>query len=227
MILTTSKSWADIQAAVDQWQMKQVVVIGCGSCAAACQTGGTEGVKKIIASLEQSKISVLASIIIEEPCDARSLKQELKLIQTEVEKSDGIIVASCGSGAQTVMEVTNKPIVITTDTHLIAQTERIGIYHEKCRACGNCLLNETGGICPITECAKSMLNGPCGGVKDGKCEVGEYTQPCGWILIYERLQKLGRLDLFGKIRQPLDWSRDFSRRNSDVRKEMKTYYACK
>ena len=227
MIFTTSKSWAEIQAAIDQWHLKKVVVIGCGSCSAACQTGGTEGVKKIATSLEKHQISILASIIIEEPCDLRAVKQELKFIQNEVEKSDGLIVAACGTGAQTIMEVTNKPIIITTDTHLMAQTEQIGIYHEKCRACGSCVLNETGGICPITACAKSMLNGPCGGVMNGKCEVGNYTQPCGWILIYDRLKKLDLLDLFGKVRSPLDWSNDFNKRDSDVRKEMKCNYACK
>jgi ferredoxin len=226
MILTTSKAWSDIRSALDQWQLKKVIVVGCGSCAAQCQTGGTEGVKKIVQNLQKEHIQVLASIVIEEPCDARAVKQELRNIEPEIKQAEGFVVASCGGGAQTIFEVTDKPVVITTDTLLIGQTERIGIYHEKCRACGKCWLNETGGICPITACAKSLLNGPCGGVIGGKCEVGGYTRDCGWIRIYNRLQSQNQLQLFNKVRPPRDWALDYKKRDSDIRKEMKTNYAC-
>jgi ferredoxin len=226
MILTVTKAWTEIQKAIQVWNLHKVIVVGCGSCSAQCQTGGTAGVKKLVAALEHEGIEIVATMVVEEPCDNRTIKSEFKLIQSQIDRADGIIVASCGSGAQTIAEFTTKPVVVTTNTIMIAQTEQIGIYHEKCRACGECMLNETGGICPITACAKYMLNGPCGGVRDGKCEVGNYTRPCGWIAIYDRLKSINRLDLFTKIRDPRDFTTEYSRQNSDIRKEMKEYYAC-
>ena len=95
---------------------------------------------------------------------------------------------------------------IGTNTEFMGMTERIGRFYMRCRGCGDCLLNETGGICPITTCAKSLMNGPCGGMVKGKCEVGNYEKDCGWVLIYERLKQIGRLDLFSKLRDPVDWS---------------------
>jgi ferredoxin len=227
VILTVSKSWADIKEAIDRWQIKKAVVIGCGECAARCATGGTEGVSKLIDQLKRDNITVLSSIIIQEPCDIRITKQELKRIKNAIDAADGLIVATCGSGAQTIGEITDKPIIITTDTIMMAQTERIGVYHEKCRACGYCWLNETGGICPITACAKSLLNGPCGGVKDGKCEVGNYSFPCAWIQIYEKLKTQDKLELFKKYRAPCKWSQINNRREIDIRQEMKEEYGCK
>jgi ferredoxin len=227
MILTTSKGWSEIQAAIKDWKLQKVVVVGCGSCSAQCGTGGTEGVKKLVEQLQKEGLQILASIVIEEPCDARAIKHDFYEIKTEVDQADGFIVAACGSGAQTIFENTKKPVIITTNTLMMGQTERIGVYHEKCRACGRCLLNETGGICPITACAKSLLNGPCGGMIDGKCEVGNYTHPCGWIEIFDRLKTMNRLDLFKKVRLPLDWSLESQRFTVDVQNEMKEYYVCK
>ena len=226
MILTVSKKWSEIREACKQWQLHTVAVISCGSCSAQCGTGGTEGLKKIVASLEQDGIKVAASIVIEEPCDRRLVKNDLRHIKDQTQDIDGYLVASCGMGAQTVREITNKPVIITADTIMMSQTERIGMYHEKCRACGQCLLNETGGICPITTCAKSLLNGPCGGVIDGKCEVGGYQNDCGWVAIYNRLKDMGQLELFSKVRPPRDWSLVTKRSTVNTRKEMKNYYAC-
>ena len=226
MILTTSKAWIDIKGAIDLWGLKKVVVVGCGECAARCATGGTEGVAKLVEHLQQDNIEVITSIVIQQPCDLRITKQDLKRIQNALDAADGLVVATCGTGAQTLAEITDKPIIVTTDTIMMAQTERIGIYHEKCRACSYCWLNETGGICPITACAKSLLNGPCGGVKNGKCEVGGYTRPCAWIAIYEKLKALNQLDLFKRYRPPCNWAQTQTQYDRDVREEMKDYYAC-
>jgi ferredoxin len=224
MILTTAKSWDEIRSAIKIWDLKKVVVVGCGSCSAQCGTGGTEGVKNIVENLEKDQIIVNSSIVIEEPCDARLSKQELRRIGDAIDQSDGIIIASCGSGAQTLSEITKKPVIVTTNTIMIAQTERIGIYHEKCRACGTCWLNELGGICPITACPKGLLNGPCGGVVEGKCEVGGRSRLCAWILIYDRLKATNHIDLFKKVRLPRKWTLESQRKDSDIRKEMKENY---
>jgi ferredoxin len=94
-----------------------------------------------------------------------------------------------------------------SDTLFIGETERIGKFYDRCMACGECILDETGGICPITRCPKALLNGPCGGQVEGKCEVGEYTYDCAWVLIYDRLKEQDRLDLFMKFRPPRDYSK--------------------
>ena len=226
MILTKSKTWAEIQQAINQYHLQKVGVISCGSCSAQCGTGGTVGLEKITKNLIAKNYEIVASMIIEEPCDKRAIKNNLKHLGKDLDNIDGFIVASCGSGAQAVAEVSEKPTIVTTDTIMIAQTEKIGVYHERCRACGQCLLNETGGICPITACAKSLLNGPCGGVIDGKCEVGNYSQPCGWVAIYNRLKKLGQLENFMKYRPPRDWSLETRKNEVNVRAEMKNYYGC-
>jgi len=136
-------------------------------------------------------------------------KVALRKVKEDVEKSDAIISLACGLGTQSYWQLYStykKPVITPLDTVFMGETERMGKFHEKCRACGTCYLNETGGICPISTCAKSLVNGPCGGSVNGKCEVGNYTNDCGWILIYNRLKEMGRLDLFLKTRSPRDWS---------------------
>ena len=105
---------------------------------------------------------------------------------------DAIISMACGSGCQTVAQNVNVPVYPANNTFFVGQTERVGIFHEMCRTCGDCVLGQTGGICPMTKCAKGLVNGPCGGQKNGKCEV-DPNNDCAWILIYKKLQDLGQL----------------------------------
>ena len=74
-----------------------------------------------------------------------------------------------------------------------------------CRMCGNCLLQETAFICPM-ECPKGLRNGPCGGSTPEHCYVDE-TRPCIWYRIYERAEKMGRLDRLMEVLPPLDWDK--------------------
>ncbi len=118
------------------------------------------------------------------------------------------------------MNIRVKPRVITVlNTMFMLETLRMPIVSERCRSFGNCLINETGSICPISQCAKSMVNGPCGGVVDGKCEVGNYTRPCGWIEIYDALNVIDRLDLFLKVRKPRDWNISNNKRELIIGRE--------
>ena len=176
-----------------------------------CQTGGTEGAKEMAEKLEAEGFEITTVIVPDEVCDNRVMKKDIRKIDNELQNTDAILTLSCGLGVASLVEVlSNKypkmPIFIGTNTEFMGMTERIGRFYMRCRGCGQCLLNETGGICPITTCAKSLMNGPCGGMVDGKCEVGNYTRDCGWVLIYKRLKELGRLDLFTKLRDPINWS---------------------
>ena len=195
MIITENKPWEEVQAALELHNVKNVVLVACGICAAKVGTGGTEGAKKMETKLIENGYSVSVSIVVDEPCDDRMTKQAFRKIKEEINGCDAVVSLACGLGTQamnTVMrEKYPKKVALTAlNTVFMGETERFGIYKEGCRACGDCILNETGGVCPITHCAKSMLNGPCGGSVDGKCEVGDYTRPCGWVEIYEALSPL-------------------------------------
>ena len=137
-------------------------------------------------------------------CDSYLVATELR---SQIDNMEAVLSLGCGAGVQTISELfPNLPVFPAQDTHFIGVEEREGgILVERCAACGDCLLAQTGGICPITRCSKGLLNGPCGGAEDGKCEV-DPERDCAWVLIIERLNKLGRLDKLQEITPPKDWS---------------------
>jgi ferredoxin len=211
VVITTKKPEEEVFEALDNYQVKKVVVISCGTCAALCQTGGTEGAEEWHNKLEEKGYQVLTEVVAEDVCDNRVMRKDLRKIDEELENADGILSLACGLGHQSIVETLQRkhpgiPVFTANDTEFMGMTERIGRFYMRCQGCGDCLLNETGGICPITTCAKALMNGPCGGMVEGKCEVGDYERDCGWVLIYERLKELDRLDLFRKLRPPRDWS---------------------
>lgn len=209
MIITENKPWDEVKAALDDFKIKKVVLASCGVCAAKVGTGGTEGAEKMETTLKANGYEVLSTVVIDEPCDNRMSKQALRKLKEEVDQADGVVSLACGMGTQSLAKVTRKlgkPVITGLNTVFMGETERMGRFYERCRACGECLLNETGGVCPIAMCAKSMVNGPCGGSVEGKCEVGNYVRSCGWIDIYNALKEVDRLDLFLKLRKPRDWS---------------------
>jgi len=128
-----------------------------------------------------------------------------EFIEPVIEKAksyDAVLSMACGAGVQLVSDVlAPMPIIPALNTDFIGITESEGVWTERCRSCGNCLLAETGGICPITRCAKSLLNGPCGGTNNGKCEISP-DKDCAWTLIYNRLEKQGKLDKFDQYNPP-------------------------
>jgi len=208
-IITTKKPFEELLGALRG--VKKIGLVSCGSCAAMCQTGGTEGAKEMAEKLEKEGFDVVVTIVPDEVCDNRVMMKDFRQIDEDLKNIDAILTLSCGLGVASIIKVLERkyphiPVFIGTNTEFMGMTERIGRFYMRCRGCGDCLLNETGGICPITTCAKSLMNGPCGGMVRGKCEVGNYEKDCGWVLIFERLKELGRLDLFSKLRDPVDWS---------------------
>lgn len=211
VVITTKKPVDEVLNTLKENDVNSLVVISCGVCAALCQTGGTEGLKEWTEILESEGYDILVGIVSEDVCDNRVMMKDLRKIDESVKESDAILTLSCGLGVQSIVQVLskkypNKKVFVTNNTQFMGMTERIGRFRMRCLGCGDCLLNETGGICPITTCAKALLNGPCGGMVDGKCEVGNYERDCGWVLIYNRLKAIGRLDLFSKLREPRNWS---------------------
>jgi ferredoxin len=194
MIITRKKPLEAVLSMVGE--AKKVALVGCGNCAAACQTGGEKELQEMKAILEAQGYEVVATILPEECCHKLLVKKELKVLRDS--GAEAVIGMACGDGVQTVADNVLLPVYPANDTLFLGQVERVGIFHEYCRMCGNCVLGETAGICPVTHCAKSLVNGPCGGQKNGKCEVNPEND-CAWIRIYKRMEATGQTE---KLWQP-------------------------
>ena len=187
MIITQKKPIEELLAMLEG--VKKAAIVGCGSCAAACQTGGEKEIQEMKAILEQHGIEVVATVLPEECCHKLLVKKETKALRSC--GAEAIVGMACGDGVQTVADNIPLPVYPANNTMFLGQIERVGMFHEYCRMCGDCVLGSTGGICPITKCAKSLVNGPSGGQKNGKCEVNPEND-CAWIQIYNRLVATGQ-----------------------------------
>lgn len=177
--------------------VKKVAIVGCASCAASCQTGGEKEIQEMKAFLEEQGMEVVATVLPDECCHKLLVKKDTKVLRNS--GAEAVVGMACGDGVQTVADNVPLPVYPANNTLFLGQIERVGIFHEYCRMCGDCVLGSTGGICPITKCAKSLVNGPCGGQKNGKCEVNPEND-CAWIQIYNRLAATGQLDKLGQTR---------------------------
>lgn len=189
---------------------KSLLIVGCDGCASVVQVGGEKQAKVLKSLLEMEKrvkgemVPKTKAISILRQCDRQIASTALNPV---IEDYDAIVCLGCGVGVQTLADLYEKKLIIpASDTKFLGMHDtKADKFYEMCRACGDCLLFETGGICPITRCAKSLLNGPCGGQTRGKCEVGGWKNDCAWILIYNRLKERNSLDLFTKFRPPRDY----------------------
>lgn len=197
MIISEKKPLPELLAMVEG--ATRLALVGCGSCAKACQVGGEKELQELEAILQEQGKTVVATALPEECCHKLLVKKELKPIKAAA--PDAVVVLSCGDGVGTVAEQMDIPVYPANNTLFLGQVERIGMFNEACRMCGDCVLGSTGGICPVTKCAKSLLTGACGGQKNGKCEVNPEND-CAWVLIYRKLEALGRLDLLDTPREP-------------------------
>ena len=138
--------------------------------------------------------SVTGRITTDYICNPDNMKLRLSYHTDEIEAADMVLVFSCGVGVQTVAEnFPGKKVCAACDTYALPGFQGVTPLEHDCKQCGECYLNLTGGICPLTACSKSLVNGQCGGAKNGKCEV-DPDMECGWERIYQRLKKIGRLD---------------------------------
>jgi ferredoxin len=183
---------------------KKIFLIGCGTCATICHTGGKAEVLAMKEKLEAEGKKVTGWMVIPTACDELT-REALAENAEAVAAADAILVMSCAFGVQTVTMYSDKPVYPALNTLFVGKEESPGHFIEVCMQCGNCVLAMTVGICPLVRCAKSLLNGPCGGSVDGKCEVSPDT-PCAWQLIYDRLKALGQLDKMEEIVPVRDWS---------------------
>lgn len=205
MIITEQKPLAEVLHMVEGYQA--IFIIGCGVCAATWRTGGEPEVRALAEELRRAgKLSTGGVVTEHACCDTRLTRRVLIQSDMALKVSDAIIALACGAGVQTVASLTDLPVYPGLNTIGLSQIQSLSLAYERCRLCGDCILDETGGICPVARCPKGLRNGPCGGYKDGKCEV-DRTQDCAWVLIYERLQQLDQGDRFALVNEPKDWSK--------------------
>lgn len=196
MIITQKKPAEELLAMLSG--VKRVALVGCGTCASACQTGGEKELEDMKRFLEERGFEVVGTALPDECCHKLLVKRDLRALKNS--GAEAIVGLSCGDGVQTVADNVELPVYPANNTMFLGQVERVGIFHEYCRMCGDCVLGDTGGICPIARCAKSLVNGPCGGQKNGKCEVCP-DNDCAWVLIYRRLEATGQTEKLGGTRK--------------------------
>lgn len=193
---------------------EKIFIYGCGGCATVFHTGGEPEVREMADTLAKQGKNVLAAVAPpfgEFTCYAPWTKERLSNYQREIAESDAILMLTCGDGLQVVRELIEgefgllKPIYPGTNPigHMGGGPT---LFKEKCQQCGECELGRFAGICPLTQCPKGLLNGPCGGAKNGKCEV-DPERDCAWVLIYKRLKELGELDQMKGEPMFKDWSK--------------------
>lgn len=175
-------------------------VIGCGTCATLCQTGGVDDVAAMAERLTSAGKIVTGTAVPPTACD--EVTGEIRsAYKDQLKAADVVLVMSCAFGVQTAAAQLKKPVVPALDTLFVGKEGPAGQYTEICMQCGQCVLSDTGGICPVTLCHKGLLNGPCGGTNDGMCEVGNGRE-CAWTLIYNRLESQGRLEHMSRYHPP-------------------------
>jgi len=204
MIISQKK---DFVVLLEKLKNNSVYIIGCSECATICNTGGEKEVLEMKDKLLKNNVKVSGFIILDPACHLNNDKRLLKKDKEKIDKADKILVLACGNGVQTVSEIiTDKQVISGTDTLFLGEIKRAGSFEKRCNLCGECIEDEFAGFCPVSRCPKSILNGPCGGSTNGKCEVNK-DMDCVWILIYDFLKKNGNLDLLKKIQDPKNWSK--------------------
>jgi ferredoxin len=207
MITGKLKPFEEISSSVEQY--RNILILACGSCVTVCLSGGDREAHALARDLSTSDPSGSSgrSIhvrTIERQCETDLLKAFLEIPPD----TDIILSLACGAGVQTLAETFGHlPVIPALNTTFLGALDEQGVWREKCQGCGDCVLAYTAGVCPIARCAKHLLNGPCGGSSQGKCEIGGEVD-CAWQLIIDRLKKMDRLDEYGKILSPKDWSTD-------------------
>lgn len=206
MIITETKPLLEIVESLGEF--KKIFLVGCGECAATCKTGGEPELLKMEEQLEGEGKVVTGTCLPGAPCVASQIKSELAKNMKALRQSEAVLVLACGLGAQSVKDNDRLGLAVlpACNTLFGAVMDAQGNFYEKCSMCGECVLGITAGICPITLCPKGLLNGPCGGMNKGKCEVDQ-DKDCAWVLIYKELEKKEKIETLKEAQPPKDFKK--------------------
>ena len=199
--ISKQKSLNEIKQQVEEFD--RIYITGCGTCATMTKTGGTEEVTSMKKYLEDLGKLITGSTVIPTACDEMT-EVALKENEEAINNANCVLIMASALGVHRLSLYTDLPVIPALDTLFIGVEDSPGHFNEVCIQCGQCVLGETAGICPITRCAKSLLNGPCGGSSDGKCEISRDID-CAWHLIIERLEALGELERIKPVEMYKDW----------------------
>ena len=209
MIVADKKPIEEIIESVKRHE--RVLILGCNECVTVCEAGGKKEVGLLASALrmyfaKDGNEKNFGERTLERQCDHEYLEE----IRDVIDNYDAVVSTACGVGVQfTAEKYRSTPVYPGVNTMFMGVTESRGMWTERCQGCGQCILAQTGGICPVSRCAKRIFNGPCGGSSRGKCEVNKELD-CGWQLIIDRLKSLGRLEDYEKILSIKDWSSERS-----------------
>ena len=204
MITGNIKPLSEIASSIAAYA--NVLIVGCGSCVTVCLSGGEREARELERELShfryyKERPPFFSVATVERQCEFDLVKSFLKIPSG----TDAILSLACGAGVQILADVFEPiPVIPALDTTFLGGADEPGVWREKCRGCGQCVLVYTGGICPITRCSKSLLNGPCGGTQGDQCEINPEV-PCAWVLIYNRLKKQSNLHLIEDLKVSRDW----------------------
>jgi len=205
------------------WEMikgyKKVLVFGCNTCVAVCHEGGNKEAEILASLLRMKAVQEAADVDIHSGGIERQCEHEFyDKARIEIEAADAILSIACGAGVQfTGEKFPHKPLIPGLNTTFIGVVDEPGVFSERCQMCGDCILHLTGGVCPISRCSKSIMNGPCGGSENGRCEINPDV-PCGWQLIFDRLKAQNRLELLDVVIPVKNWK---SGRDGGPRKQIR------
>lgn len=207
MIVAERKSLNEIKSFIENYH--KILIVGCGTCATVCLAGGETEVKVVASGLRIGFLKEDKEIEILEDCITRQCEPEFvtPLVErVKKENIEAVLSLGCGVGVNFLADkLETTPVFPGVNTEFFGAAVEPGVWVEMCAGCGNCILHLTGGICPIARCSKSILNGPCGGSKDGKCEISPDVD-CAWSLIVQRMKRIGTLHRLEEIIPPRDWS---------------------
>jgi ferredoxin len=209
MIVGQQKTITEIKEKLKPYS--RILILGCGTCVKTCFAGGEDEVAVLAAALrlafrkDGQKVQI-EELTIERQCEDEFIKEAADAIA----RSEAVLSLACGAGVQMVASRFRKvPVLPGVDTTFIGVLEKPGLFMEECLGCGNCIVDVFGGVCPVSRCAKKLLNGPCGGSRDGKCEVNPDTE-CAWQIIIDRTREMGQMDKITAYVPPRDWRTSYS-----------------
>jgi ferredoxin len=204
MIITKLKNLESIICLI---QKDPVFIVGCSQCATLCKTGGENEIKEMVSILKDKDINVTGWVVLDPACHFLNDKRILKNHKDALSKAKKVLVLACGNGVQTVAEIIdNADVIPGLDTLFLGEIKQADKFEKRCNLCGECIQYLFDGLCPISRCPKNMLNGPCGGSINGKCEISKDLD-CIWELIIKKLDNEKKLHLLKKIVEPKDWSK--------------------
>jgi ferredoxin len=210
MIATAKKPFDEVLAALAGY--RRLGLVGCDGCAKVCLTGGSDEVAALAQELQAQGKDIVFEATPERTCNVAKSHPVLEPLKEQMQEAQALLVLGCGGAVQITRHLTEQyglTIPVKTGLNSIGHMDTLvagQVALEECQDCGDCLLNNTGGICPYTRCAKSLLNGPCGGSANGKCEV-DRERDCAWVLIYNRMAALGELNRLKQFVDPKDYGK--------------------